>query len=195
MSLISKRLSLFFLPNTYGPSLELSRKVLQFKKGTWGFPGGLGIQGRDRKAGMGWWGREGGSALSSTASTGCSPAFRQGRHEAEPQLWGCGASLGTFPVTKVVVEGLFALGDYLFIFFFPLRIGKPEHRSLCCAMGLSPAGYPGLPPIGEASSYMYRCFLLSLPDSPIFLVKPGREPVTMYTSVENFCWTENHLKI
>lgn len=54
MSLISKRLSLFSLPNTYGPSLKLSRKVLPFKKGTWGFPGGLGVQGRDRRGQESW---------------------------------------------------------------------------------------------------------------------------------------------
>lgn len=80
MPLISKRLSLFSLPNTYRLS---SRKNPGFSGG-WACGEGTGW---DREAGMGWWGRERGLHSPALQMPAALWPSERGRDETEPQLW------------------------------------------------------------------------------------------------------------
>lgn len=123
---------------------------------TWGFPWGLGMQGRDRR-GQGSWdgavGKRVGSALSCAANAGCSLAFGEGESWGRTAAVEMRCCLGHISSHQNGSQGAVCLEVWFLGVLFPPRKTKPEHPSPCCAMRPSPVGEPGLPPIRGASSY------------------------------------------
>lgn len=91
------------------------KESTQVQERTRGFPGGLGIQGKDRR-GQGSWdrmvGKRGGSALSCAANASCSPAFGEGETWGRTAAVGMRCCLGHISSLRNGSQGAVCLGSW-----------------------------------------------------------------------------------